>query len=279
MPNDQLDLNAVRLAHLRWELGLETLLQGDGGCEPLKGHEDCDLGLWIYGSGLRRYGKLNSIWQLKSAHQRFHKAAEDTMSAFGAGRKEEAVAAMAQVRRLSGEILFLLTSLELDVLESQAEGPARERGWGLLLYFFGRPPSRDLYSMMVRGQNSTTLNVNGARLAHLRWIRDLQRAFRGHGQTTLPPSEECDLGVWIHGTAFKKIGRTEELLRLDVVHKQFHNAMSRVLSALKKRQYKVADEVYEDALAHSAEIVSLLTRLQFIHENSGILTSCGGATL
>ena len=77
----ELDVNAARLAHLRWEDGLEALVNGSDAREPLKGQEDCDLGPWIYGTGLSRHGKLDSVRQLKTAHKRFNHLADETMSA------------------------------------------------------------------------------------------------------------------------------------------------------------------------------------------------------
>ncbi|WP_161539738.1 CZB domain-containing protein [Paramagnetospirillum kuznetsovii] len=77
----ELDVNAARLAHLRWEAGLEALVNGSDAREPLKGQEDCDLGPWIYGTGLSRHGKLDSVRQLKTAHKRFNHLADETMSA------------------------------------------------------------------------------------------------------------------------------------------------------------------------------------------------------
>jgi Chemoreceptor zinc-binding domain len=279
----ELDVNAARMAHLRWELGLESLVNGEGGREVLKGHEDCDLGLWIYGTGLRRYGKHSSIWQLKGVHKKFHQAADQTVEAQASGRMAEAGEALSTVRRLSGEILYLLTALELDVIE--ASGEKDESGWGgvFLRDFFGKTPSRDFYAMVLGNRSSSgrmTLNVNGARLAHVRWIRDLQRAFRGQGKSRAPqPSEECELGVWIHGTAMKEIGPTAELVQLDAAHKRFHLATSLVLASLRKRQFRVADDVYEDALALSAEIVAVLTRLQLKFEDSSMLSAQGGTKL
>ena len=279
----ELDLNAARMAHLRWEMGLEALTLGQGNREDLKGHEDCDLGLWIYGTGLRRYGKHSSIWQLKGVHKQFHQAADETVEATNSGKQAEAAEAMQKVRRLSSEILYLLTAFELDVIEANME--KAESGWGALFLrdFFTKTPSRDYYAMVLEKRpagSPMTLNVNGARLAHLKWTRDLQRAFRGQGKSRAPQSsEECVLGVWIHGTAMKEIGSSPELLLLDSAHKRFHLATSLVLSSLRKRQFRVADDVYEDALALSAEIVTLLTRLQLNHEDSGMLSAHGGTKL
>ncbi len=122
-----------------------------------------------------------------------------------------------------------------------------------------------IHSCGITSQANLTLDVTGARLAHVKWIRNLQSAFRiriGKPIET-QPSEECNLGIWIHGTAMKKLGATKELIALDVAHKKFHRDVDIVLSSLSHRKFKTADETYEEALNLSAEIISMLTHLEF----------------
>ena len=274
----ELDVNAARLAHLRWETVLEDLVNGGGSHEPLKGHEDCALGTWIYGTGLSRYGKLGSVWQLKTAHKRFHHLAEETMSAHAAGKQDRAVEMLAAVRKLSGEILFQLTSLELDVIEAAVkEARTKDIPSRLMRALFPKPISLNIISIQNLGGSGSgrhTLNVTGARLAHLKWIRDLQMAFRGHGKgMRAQPSDECSLGIWIHGTAMKELGATEPLRNLDAVHKRFHREVDFVLSSLSHGKLRTADEAYEEALALSGEIITMLTRLQLELVDSHVLSA------
>ncbi|RAU20012.1 hypothetical protein CU669_20625 [Paramagnetospirillum kuznetsovii] len=273
----ELDVNAARLSHLRWEADLEKAVNGEGPDEPLKGHEDCDLGTWIYGTGLGRYGKLGAVWQLKTAHKRFHHMAEETLSACAAGKPERAAETMAAVRKLSGEILFLLTSLELDVIEAAMTGPQpKDILSRLTRALLPRPRPHSIISIQTLGEASSgrhTLNVTGARLVHLKWIRDLQMAFRGHGKAMrAQPSDECSLGIWIHGTAMKELGATTALKNLDTVHKQFHREVDQVISSLNHGRLRTADEAYEEALALSGEIITLLTRLQVDLADSQVLS-------
>ena len=271
----ELDVNAARLAHLRWELDLEALVEGNGTQEPLRGHEDCVLGTWLYGTGLHRYGKHASVWQLKGAHKKFHLAAEETLAAMTTGQAARAVATMDSVRRISGEILYLLTALELDVIEEAVESvranniPSR-----LLRMFFPANKALDVVAIHAGGGDRLALDVTRTRLAHLKWIRDLQRAFRGHGRSIrAQPSEECTLGIWIHGAAMKEMGATKELKALDAAHKRFHYEVDIVLSSLANRKFRRADEAYEVALAQSGDIVTLLTRLQLDFVDSRLLSA------
>ena len=274
----ELDVNAARLAHLRWETVLEDLVNGSGVHEPLKGHEDCDLGTWIYGTGLSRYGKSGAVWQLKTAHKRFHHLAEETMSALAAGMQDRAVEMLTSVRRLSGEILFQLTSLELDVIEAAIiDARSKDIPSRLMRLLFPKPTPVNFISIQSLGGSGSgrhTLNVTGARLAHLKWIRDLQMAFRGHGKgMRAQPSDECSLGIWIHGTAMKELGTTEALKTLDIAHKRFHREVDSVLASLSHGKLRNADEAYEEALALSGEIITMLTRLQLELVDSHVLSA------
>ena len=273
-----LDVNAARLAHMRWELALEALLARQGTHEPLQGHQDCELGAWIYGTGLARYGKHSSVWQLKSAHKKFHLVAEEIVVAVALGKLEQAAGTFKTARRLSGEILYLLTALELDAVEAALEVVRQDNvPFRLLRLLLPKPQSPDLISIQsLSGLDGGhyALNVTGARLAHLKWIRDLQLAFRGHGKALrAQPSDECSLGIWVHGTAMKVLGTNEELTGLDAAHKRFHREVDVVLASLHHGSLRRADEAYEDALTLSGEIVTHLTRLQLTFIDSHVLSA------
>ena len=278
MTGGDLDVNDARLAHLRWELALEDLVNGKEPLHPLQGHQDCALGTWIYGIGISRYGRHGSLWSLKTAHKAFHQVAEDTLAAIGAGNAARASKSMDEIRRLSGEILYQLTALELDVIDAAIEDARKQDVPSRLLRIFApRPPSLDILAIRscgVTGDGRRTLNVTGARLAHLKWIRDLQSAFRGlHGRNAAAqPSDECSLGVWIHVTAMKSLGATDALKALDAAHRQFHREVGIVLGALNQHKFRQADEAYESALALSGEIVTRLTRLQLEFVDSQLLS-------
>ena len=266
----KLDFNATRLAHVRWEMALELLVRGEGTAGSLHGHEDCDLGKWIYGTGLKSYGKHDSIWHLKTAHKKFHAAADDTLSALAAHDLAGVERSISLVRKLSGEILFQLTSLELDIIRNALEKNQEDNTKSRLWRFLAQKVSQSSFSVASLDNSShATLNVTGVRLAHLQWIRDLQTAFRGHSKKIkAQPSEECSLGVWIHNKAMKELGTTETLKTLDTIHKRFHHEIDRVLVSLAQRKDDRADESYESALDLSREIITELTKLQIQHSDA-----------
>ena len=252
---------------MRWELALEEMLNGNTSGQQLHGHEDCDLGTWIYGTGLKKYGKLSSVWRLKTVHKQFHQVADQTARTCATMSPQQIQARKEQVRALSGEILFLLTALELDVIEAVVE-TSRSRKLPSFMARLLMPKPRPINMITVqssgKGQEQRhQLNVTGARLAHLQWIRDLQSSFRGHHKTIrIQPSDECSLGIWLHGTAMKELGAIPALQELDRVHKRFHNMATLVLQSLRVHKFSKADEAYEEALELSGEIIRILTQLQ-----------------
>ncbi|CCQ74672.1 CZB domain-containing protein [Magnetospira sp. QH-2] len=272
-----LDVNIARLIHLTWEEQLEHLVAGQVEKVALQSHEDCDLGVWIYGSGLQKYAQSKDIWILKEVHKAFHKAADAVATAMAEGNKDEAELQLAQVRSLSKEIIFHLTSMELSVIESQwtrelARSPGR-----LLGRLFGggdRPPA--LHMMHTEQESgigpikrrktdmgAMLLNVNIARLAHMRWTLDLERAFRRHGKdAALQPAEQCELGVWLHSVALKKYEEQDTFIELDRVHKRFHELSERTVSALHHGRLRQADDFYEELKRLSREVIFLLTRIE-----------------
>ena len=267
MVSIRLDINMARMAHVRWELALEALVGGADNAELLHGHEDCELGTWLYGTGLRRYGKLESIWHLKTAHKQFHIVANQTVAAVKSGQAADAARSMNAVQRLSGEILFQLTALELDLIEGAVKDEIEQNAPSRLIrLLLPKPKPINFLGIKTGKQSLPTLNVTGARLAHLKWIRDLQRTFRGYSKhPPPPPSDECSLGVWIHSKAMKELGATESLRHLDAIHKNFHREVDAVINRLAQRKYNWADESYEKALDLSRAIITELTKLQLLH--------------
>ncbi|GAB6054489.1 hypothetical protein JCM17960_33090 [Magnetospira thiophila] len=281
-----LDVNIARLIHLKWEDQLEDLVAGKGGPVQLQSHEDCDVGVWIYGSGLQKYAHTRDVWILKDVHKSFHKAADAVARAVADEDHELAELHLAQVRNLSKEIIFHLTSMELSVIESQwtrdlARSPTR-----LLQRLLGggeKPPALHMMHTetesgigpIKRRKNNLgamLLNVNVARLAHMRWTIDLEKAFRRHGKAvSLQPSEQCELGVWLHSVALKRFEDSPTFLELDRNHKRFHELSERTVSALHHRRYRQADDFYEELKRLSREVIFLLTRIEMDLENSPTL--------
>ncbi|MBT3196642.1 MAG: CZB domain-containing protein [Gammaproteobacteria bacterium] len=114
------DLAYMRLAHLSWERQLEKLL--DTRHVPnfeVASHEECPLGVWLYGEGLEEFGRIPEIHQLEQDHKLFHQAVRRVMRSYKHNRNDEAEEAFEDVKRLSREIIYLLTVVEFSLLRKK----------------------------------------------------------------------------------------------------------------------------------------------------------------
>lgn len=113
------DISRARLAHLEWEMELEDLLRRKKTQVHIDSYENCDLGLWLYSIGLSRFGGIAEIHQLEEEHRQFHAKANSVLHHFRGHRHDLADHDLAEVRRLSKEIIFLLTKTELKLITRQ----------------------------------------------------------------------------------------------------------------------------------------------------------------
>ncbi|MBF0370809.1 MAG: CZB domain-containing protein [Magnetococcales bacterium] len=267
---NRLDINIARVVHLNWELSLEALISGGRKEVWLPNHENCDLGVWLHGSGLAQPGGFDAAIQLVEVHRQFHEVAERLSSGFHSQGREVAEKELEKVRNLSREILFLLTSLELDHLGSHGvvhsiAQPVKN----ILGRLFG---GSDEYELVDAG----VLAVNRSRLVHLQWLRNMDRAFRHRGRNVaLVSAEGCPLGVWIHTVGLKRYGQFDEIKHLNDCHKAFHDRAREAIAALRHRRDAQAEKAYKEVQQLSREIIHLLSVVDFKLLDSESMVSAG----
>lgn len=110
-----LDVNRARLVHLKWVWQLESAFRNRGKNAVVQSHADCDVGVWIHGTGLRKHGDIAEIKALDEQHRKFHGAVQSTLTALRSRKDGQAAKAYAEVNALSKEIIFLLTVIELKL--------------------------------------------------------------------------------------------------------------------------------------------------------------------
>ncbi len=254
--NPKLDLGLARIVHLEWEFEMESARPGSMISHAAQSHENCELGRWLHGVGTRVYGDFEAIQELLAAHKDFHDAATRLASACKDG--SDIASELQTVRRLSREVIFLLTEMELEALERDQRTPITT------------PKVRSLFQRLFVGpfhgtpDDRVTLEVSQARLIHLRWEKSLMEAFKHRGRDTILESAEvCALGVWIHSTGLQQFANLPEISMLDSVHKEFHTQANTVLRALRKKQNKRADSSYELTRALSRQVVYLLSVIEY----------------
>ncbi len=110
----ELDFATARTKHKLWKTRLRAFLDGEQSMkeEEVVSHHDCDLGKWLYSTGLSRYGDLPEMKQLEKVHAEMHTLIKQVVRASQAGDKRKAENAFTRVERFSDEIVGLLDRLE-----------------------------------------------------------------------------------------------------------------------------------------------------------------------
>ena len=261
MPPETIDISAALLAHLRWAMVLEDLIDGGRPYMPLEGHESCVLGVWLYGEGVRRHGNNKTLWVLKVAHKQFHRLSDEILARTSSGATDDLNGYLEKLRRVSREVLFQLASLELDTAE--ATDKSRLNRFLSTLWMRALGEDREVDS---------PLSVQSARFAHLRWCREVQEALSGRKHNVSVQSyDACALGRWLQQRVADAPEGTPHLDVLDNIHKRFHGSVEQALAALKLGDYRSADDAYGDVYDCSAEVILQLTRLELALEEA---TAC-----
>ncbi|MBT3234773.1 MAG: CZB domain-containing protein [Bdellovibrionales bacterium] len=310
-----LDANVARLVHIDWTEKLElmvkqgldrTTLDDDSiGISPLLGHEDCDLGKWLYGKALRHYNYSRVVWPLSDVHQKFHRVAQhmleerkrlltpghDQSAAERIDIKEGIEQSLVEIHVLSREIIYLLTSMELDILESDKPSFISNSIRVLKMLVTPEPQTpkhEDIptfcESSNIEGKKGEHVHknyiekINQTRLTHVEWVIDLQNAFRNYGRTVkLQPAEQCNLGLWIHNEGHEFLSQHTEISMLDQLHKDFHHAADETVSSLRSGRFQGSEESYHSALSLSKDIILLLTKVEYLYEGQdNLLKRMGG---
>lgn len=266
----QVDFCVARVVHVLWESELEELVQKRRKTIKMGSHEDCELGMWLHGDGIRELYHLDSVRQLVGVHEEFHHIADHLVALTLTGQPKSLESEMDQLRRLSHDIVYLITAAELDYLEHKP------------LSDFSVPPVKSLihrlFNIHIPEQGYVEkrgiLDVSYARLMHLRWSRQLLRAFQDWGKdAVLEEAEACAVGVWIRNVKSKDEYVTQIVNELDEKHQQFHSKAEETIRLLQRKNFRTSETVYNDVVNLGREVLYLLTRIEVAFLQSGTVTS------
>jgi hypothetical protein len=117
-----LDFARVKMAHRSWRLKLRGFLDGREDLDPRKlaSHRDCELGKWIYGEAMNRYGDWREFRDLEKKHASMHALVKQIVELKHAGKTAEAEEQFAGVAEASEAVIALITKVEQLVKESGA---------------------------------------------------------------------------------------------------------------------------------------------------------------
>lgn len=112
------DFAMARTKHLAWKTRLRNYLSGrDNALDKAQATspKHCDLGVWLYADGLRKFGTQADMQKLEKVHAEMHATVGRVMAAKERGNMEAAEKELANVARLSEEVIRLLNAVEVKV--------------------------------------------------------------------------------------------------------------------------------------------------------------------
>lgn len=113
-----LNLKDVLNAHLAWNERLKAYLNNESN-EDLDVHQIapdnlCVLGKWIYGPGIKQFGKLQEFTDLQQTHKKFHLTAGEVVANFNDDKTDDAI------RMLKGDFRSLSSQIQLKLVRLYA---------------------------------------------------------------------------------------------------------------------------------------------------------------
>jgi methyl-accepting chemotaxis protein len=119
---NRLDFSAARTKHLSWKTKLRNFIDGKESMteDQAVSHHDCDLGKWLYSTGLSQYGHYPEMKQLESIHADLHNTIKDVVRYKKAGDDNTAENKLANIEFMSGKIINLLNDVEAKVKASNS---------------------------------------------------------------------------------------------------------------------------------------------------------------
>ena len=125
--NSGLDFARVKMAHRSWRLKLRSFLDGGENLDPagLASHRDCELGKWIYTSGMAAYGELQEMQELEQKHKHMHALVKHVVELKHAGKAGEAEQGFSRVCEAAEDVIALINRVEAQVIGSRAHAVAR----------------------------------------------------------------------------------------------------------------------------------------------------------
>ena len=265
-----LDVNAARLLHLDWLMQLETAFAAEPGGAPKakapQSDAECDLGVWLREVGRERYGAFDEVRTLGAEHKKFHKAIEKAVASLHMGERDKAEAHLQAARSMSKDIVYLLTFIELEILERERKRASAFNPLAALgrLFSGGLAPGRPVFAPSSWRNPTILLDVTYARLLHLKWTAQMSRLFRNFGRgVTVQSHEACQVGSWLNRVGLRKYAHVAEIGALDAAHIGFHDAARRTIESLKFQRFQQAQDAYGEVNALSREIIYLLTVIEY----------------
>ena len=119
---DAFDFAGAKQKHLAWKSKIRAFLDGKRTMpqgEALS-HNECELGQWLFGVGLRKLGKNPLMIELDQKHQKLHALVKEILELKRAGKVEVAETQYAVLLQTSDRIVSLLDELDVSTRKKAA---------------------------------------------------------------------------------------------------------------------------------------------------------------
>ncbi len=115
--SNSLDFALAKSKHLSWKSRLRNFLDGSEALtlDQAVSHRDCDLGKWLYSSGLTEHGHLPAMKELEKLHTEMHGSVQACISHKNQANEQAASQDYNAVSSLSDKIVGLLGDIEQSV--------------------------------------------------------------------------------------------------------------------------------------------------------------------
>lgn len=122
----KLDFSLAKSKHLSWKSRLRNFLEGSESLtmDQAVSHRDCDLGKWLYSTGMTTYGHVPAMQQIEPLHKQMHELVHQCINHRQNGNASAAEQAYQQVAGLSDKIVSLLSEVEASISGKSSNNPA-----------------------------------------------------------------------------------------------------------------------------------------------------------
>ena len=112
------DFTDIRLKHVAWRTRLDEFLEGKKGMseEEATSHKACDLGKWLYSSGIKKYGEMPEMQELEKVHIELHSTVKNILSLKQSGNIASEKEDLDKLDKKLRQVMFLLVDIEEKLL-------------------------------------------------------------------------------------------------------------------------------------------------------------------
>lgn len=114
MNTTSFDFTQARFKHLNWKFRLRAFLDGKETItmDQAVSHHDCDLGKWLYSTGIEKYKQYNEMHELEKVHESLHALIKKIVDLKQKGEIAQAEVEYKKVDDLSKTIIGYLDAIE-----------------------------------------------------------------------------------------------------------------------------------------------------------------------